>query len=77
MSVFGEFVASAPLSIGTLVVILRYGPTAVVTLIAGAVAALTRHAKRGERAVAVLHLLQSAREQKRDRRAAGPLRADR
>ncbi|WP_157357411.1 hypothetical protein [Amycolatopsis nigrescens] len=65
MSVFSEFLVSVPLSIAMIVVILRYAPTAVVTLVAGVVAALTSQTSRGERAVAVLQLLHGARQQHR------------
>jgi hypothetical protein len=75
MSILGDFAMSAPVSIATFVVALRYGPTAAVTLLAGAVAALTRHTRRGERAVVVLHLLHCARQQDRDTRVSDSLRS--
>jgi len=77
MSVFSEFPVSVPLSIATIVVILRYGPTAVVTLIAGVVATLTRHTRRGDRAVAVLQLLHGGRQQGQRRHGFGSLSRDR
>lgn len=57
MSAFVELVTPASITVATTVVVLRYGPTALITLIAGVVAALSRHSRKGERALAVLTLL--------------------
>lgn len=57
MSVFAEFFAALPLSVAVVLVVLRYAPAALVTLVAGVVAAVTRHRERGERALDVLRLL--------------------
>lgn len=57
MSAFVDIVTPASLTVATTAVVLRYGPTALITLIAGMVAALSRHSRKGERALAVLTLL--------------------
>ena len=51
-------------------VMVRYGPLAVVTLVAGVVAALTRHPDRARRAMRVLALLYPPAPRQR-RRAGG------
>ena len=56
MSAFAEFLVVAPMPAVTAAVALRYGPQALVTLIAGVVATLTGDARRGDRALAVLRL---------------------
>jgi hypothetical protein len=67
MSVLAEMFTAVPIPMAATVVILRFGPSALVTLLAGAVAVLTRRSEQGERAVTVLRLLRS-RPQNRARR---------
>ncbi|CAM3458610.1 hypothetical protein KIPE111705_09610 [Kibdelosporangium persicum] len=57
MSTSVELIAAVPVSIATVLLALRYGPFALVTLLAGVVAALTKQSGRGDRALAVLRLL--------------------
>jgi hypothetical protein len=66
MSLSVDPLAAVPVSIAVTVVALRYGPAALLTLIAGIVAVLTPHHRRGERALAVLHLLQGASRSRSD-----------
>ncbi|QIZ35032.1 hypothetical protein [Saccharopolyspora sp. ASAGF58] len=56
MSPLLQALLSAPLPIATVALLLRYGPSALVFLLAGVVAVLIP-GKRGERALAVLRLL--------------------
>lgn len=57
MPVVDDLLFAAPASVAAVVVIVRFGPHAAVTLIAGVVASLTSDPERGDRALAVLELL--------------------
>ncbi|SDN18580.1 hypothetical protein [Allokutzneria albata] len=64
MSTSVHVLLSAPVSIALMALSLRYGPSALVFLIAGIVAVLAP-GKRGERALAVLRLLGPPQRRKR------------
>ncbi|MEU5850402.1 hypothetical protein [Saccharopolyspora shandongensis] len=59
MSTLAQALLSAPIPIATMALLLRYGPSALVFLLAGVVAVLMP-GRRGERALAVLRLLRAA-----------------
>ncbi|MCP3799126.1 hypothetical protein NLX83_07650 [Allokutzneria sp. A3M-2-11 16] len=59
MSTAVHVLLSAPVPIVTVALVLRYGPSALVFLMAGLVAVLAP-GKRGDRALAVLRLVRSA-----------------
>src|SRR5437899_2321526 len=62
---------SAPASLAVAALVLRHGPSAVVTLVAGVVAVLAP-GKRGDRALAVLRLLRAAPKATRCRERGEP-----
>jgi len=61
MSAFATVLASIPISLVAVILLLRYGPDAIISLLAGAVAVLSKDKTRGTRALAVLRLLHSRR----------------
>lgn len=56
MSVFTEALTAVPVSLALALIALRFGPSALITLLAGTVAVLTRDSRRGGRALRVLQL---------------------
>lgn len=56
MSVCTEVLTAVPVSLFLALIALRFGPSALITLLAGTVAALTRHSRRGGCALRVLQL---------------------
>lgn len=60
MPAFVDLATLGPVSVLTVLVLVRYGPVALVTVVAGLVAALSRHGRRGQRALDVLTLLHGA-----------------
>lgn len=73
MSVPIDMLVAAPIPIGLLIVLLRGGPKAVLVLVAGLVALLTRDPARADRALAVLRLIHGP---SRGRRSIRKKRAD-
>ncbi|MEV6602848.1 hypothetical protein [Kutzneria sp. NPDC051319] len=68
MTVPVDVLVTAPLPIGLLIVLLRVGPGAVLTLLAGLVALLTRNPDRAKIALTVLRLMRGpSRPTKRGR----------
>ncbi|WP_216211304.1 hypothetical protein [Amycolatopsis aidingensis] len=72
MATFAQFLLDAPVPIVTTALALRYGPSALLVLLAGGTAVLTP-GRRGERALVVLRLCQqpAPARRKRSRRAVG------
>lgn len=61
MTMLATALGALPVSLVALALGLRYGPDAVVRLLAGLVAVLTKDKGRGDRALTVLRLLQTRR----------------
>ncbi|ONI73044.1 hypothetical protein ALI144C_44640 [Actinosynnema sp. ALI-1.44] len=66
MSTLVHVLLSAPLPLATIALLLRYGPSALVFLVAGVMAVIAR-GPQGERALAVLRLLRTSTPQRASR----------